>query len=132
MDLMAKEMQLYASYIYEVATFYSQFTFTPKGKVRISVCTGTACYVKGANNILAEFSHRLNMEPGQTREDGKYSLEGVRCIGACGLAPVVVINDEIHGNLHARDVERLLKEYPLRRWRHEAVKATNRIENFEA
>ena len=110
-DLLAKEMDVFSSYIYEVATFYSQFTFIPKGKVQISVCTGTACYVKGANDILQEFCHRLNLEPGQTSEDGKYSIEGVRCIGACGLAPVVTINGDIHGHVKASDVDRLLKAY---------------------
>lgn len=112
-DLMAHEMELFSSYIYEVATFYSQFTFIPKGKIRISVCTGTACYVKGANEIMNEFCHLLNLKPGETGSDGNYSIQGVRCIGACGLAPVVVINNDIHGNVKASEVEALLKEYPV-------------------
>lgn len=110
-DIMAIEMGVHSAEIYEVATFYAQFTFIPKGRVNISVCTGTACYVKGANNILQEFCSKLNLKPGETSADGAYSIQGVRCIGACGLAPVVQINDDIHGHLTVKDVQKLLRQY---------------------
>lgn len=110
-DMMSVEMGVHSAEIYEVATFYAQFTFIPKGRVNISVCTGTACYVKGANNILAEFCNKLGLKPGETSADGSYSIQGVRCIGACGLAPVVQINDDIHGHLTVKDVAKLLEQY---------------------
>ena len=84
--------------IYGVITFYSRFTLEPKGKYKISVCLGTACFVKGSQAILDRVKERLKIEPGQTTPDGMFSLDDVRCVGACGLAPVFMINDEVYGN----------------------------------
>ena len=84
--------------IYGVITFYSRFTLEPKGKYKISVCLGTACFVKGSQAILDRVKERLKIEPGKTTEDGMFSLDDVRCVGACGLAPVFMINDEVYGN----------------------------------
>ena len=84
--------------IYGVITFYSRFTLTPKGKYNISICLGTACYVKGSQKILDRAKERLKIEPGEVTEDGKFSIDEVRCVGACGLAPVFMVNDEVYGN----------------------------------
>ena len=97
--------------VYGVVTFYSQFSLKKKGKYRINVCMGTACYVKGANDILGKFLERLSSEVGECTPDGKFSLDSCRCIGACGLAPVVTINDEVYGRLTPEQVESILDEY---------------------
>lgn len=99
------------SEIYGVVTFYTQFSLNPKGKYKISVCMGTACYVKGAGQILEKFKERLGIEVGECTEDGLFSLEPCRCIGACGLAPVITINDDVYGKLVPDDVEGILKKY---------------------
>ena len=85
--------------IYGVATFYSQFTLQPKGKYTIGVCMGTACYVKGAQAVLDELSKEIGIKPGETSEDFVFTLEATRCLGACGLAPVIMINDDVYGRL---------------------------------
>lgn len=110
-DIIALELGVHSSEIYGVATFYSQFRFEPKGEIDISVCIGTACYVKGANDILTELTNLLDIKDGETSRDGKYSIEGVRCIGACGLAPVIKINGDIYGNVKAKDISNILKNY---------------------
>lgn len=97
--------------VYGVVTFYSQFSLKKKGKYKINVCMGTACYVKGANDILGKFLERLSIEVGECTSDGKFSLDSCRCIGACGLAPVVTINDEVYGRLTPEQVEEILNEY---------------------
>ena len=97
--------------VYGVATFYSQFTLTPKGKHQISVCMGTACYVKGSGKILEKISDILGIKSGECTPDGKFSLDGVRCIGACGLAPVITIGEDVYGRLNAEDVVDILKKY---------------------
>lgn len=97
--------------IYGVATFYSQFNLSPKGKYRISVCLGTACYVKGAGDIYNAFMEMLGIEGGECTPDGKFSLDACRCVGACGLAPVVMINDEVYGKLTVDDIPKLLAKY---------------------
>lgn len=97
--------------VYGVATFYSQFSLSPKGEYAISVCLGTACYVKGAANILESLSEQLGIEADECTADGKFSLSACRCIGACGLAPVMTINDEVYGRLETSDVEGILKQY---------------------
>ena len=97
--------------IYGIITFYSQFLLNPKGEVSISVCMGTACYVRGAGGILDKISENLNIKPGDTSSDGKYSLEGVRCIGACGLAPVITINGDVYGRLKTEDIDGILNKY---------------------
>lgn len=97
--------------VYGVVTFYTQFTLTPKGKYKVSICMGTACYVKGAGDILNKFKERLGIDAGQCTEDGLFSLDAARCIGACGLAPVITINEDVHGRLTADDVDGILAQY---------------------
>ena len=97
--------------IYGVATFYSQFSLNPKGQYKISVCLGTACYVKGAGAVFERLSEKLGIQSGECTADGKFSLEACRCIGACGLAPVMTINDEVYGRLVADDVDTILAKY---------------------
>ena len=100
--------------VYGVVSFYTQFSIYPKGQYQINVCMGTACYVKGANEVLDKFRTRLSIDVGECTEDGKFSLEACRCIGACGLAPVVTINDEVYGKLTADDVDGILDDYEAR------------------
>ena len=98
--------------VYGVVTFYSQFSLNPKGDVAIAVCLGTACYVKGSGEILDRIADNLKVKPGETSSDGKYSLEATRCIGACGLAPVMTINEDVYGRLSGPDdVEPILEKY---------------------
>lgn len=97
--------------VYGVSTFYSQFALSPKGKYNISVCLGTACYVKGSGDILNELTEQLGIGPEECTEDGKFSLTACRCIGACGLAPVLTVNDDVYGRLVVEDVETILKKY---------------------
>ncbi len=97
--------------IYGVVTFYAQFSLKPKGQYRISVCLGTACYVKGADKVLDRLKSELKMEVGDCSEDGKFSLDACRCIGACGLAPVITINDDVYGRLDESEVPGILAKY---------------------
>lgn len=99
------------SEVFGVATFYSQFSLTPKGKYNISVCLGTACYVKGSGKILEELSKELGIEAEECTEDGKFSLTACRCIGACGLAPVLTVNEDVYGRLVPEDVDKILAKY---------------------
>jgi NADP-reducing hydrogenase subunit HndA len=97
--------------IYGVITFYSRFTLKPKGKYNVAVCLGTACYVKGSEKILDKVKEILKIDVGQTTKDGKFSIEATRCIGACGLAPVFTVNDEVHGKATPELVEQVIKKY---------------------
>lgn len=97
--------------VFGVATFYSQFSLNPKGKYRISVCLGTACYVKGSGEIFNALREKLGIEGGECTPDGKFSLDACRCIGACGLAPVMSINDDVHGRLKVEDLDAILAKY---------------------
>ena len=97
--------------VYGVSTFYSQFALNPKGEISIGVCLGTACYVKGSGDILNKITEILGLPSGSTTPDGKYSLEATRCIGACGLAPVLTINNEVYGRLVPADMEGILAKY---------------------
>ena len=94
--------------IYGVITFYSRFTLKPKGKYNISVCLGTACYVKGSQKILDRLKERLKIEEGQTTEDGKFSIDTTRCVGACGIAPVFTVNDEVYGKATVKQLDEVL------------------------
>ncbi len=94
--------------IYGVITFYSRFTLEPKGEYTISVCLGTACYVKGSQKILDRLKERLKIEPGQTTEDGKISLDTTRCVGACGLAPVFTVNGDVYGKATVKKLDEVL------------------------
>ena len=97
--------------VYGVVSFYSFFTMEPKGRHSIRVCVGTACYVKGAQRLFDKLSSTLNVEKGGCTEDRRFSLETVRCLGVCGIAPVIVINEEAHGLLEAKTVEKILDPY---------------------
>ncbi len=97
--------------VYGVATFYAQFALSPKGKYNISVCLGTACYVKGAQQVLDKICEITGVDAGECSEDGKFSIEACRCIGACGLAPVMTINDDVYGKLTADMVPAILAKY---------------------
>ena len=110
-EVIASETGIPVAKIYGVVTFYSFFTMTPKGKHPISICMGTACYVRGAEKVLDEFKKELGLQVGQTTKDGKFSLSSLRCVGACGLAPVVLIGDKTYGRVAPDDVRNILKEY---------------------
>jgi len=97
--------------IYGVVTFYTQFSLNPKGKYKIQVCMGTACYVKGANHILDKLQEKLGIHVGDCTEDGLFSLEACRCIGACGLAPVIMINEDVYGRLVPDQIEEIIDKY---------------------
>ena len=94
--------------IYGVVTFYSRFTLKPKGKYHIAVCLGTACFVKGSENVLERAKERLGIDVGETTKDGKFSLEATRCIGACGLAPVFTVNGEVYGKATVKMMDEVL------------------------
>ena len=108
--IIARKLNIPASKVYGVVTFYSFFTMTPKGKHPISVCLGTACYVRGSEKLLEEIKRILNIEVGETTLDGKFSLDCLRCVGACGLAPVVTIGEKVYGRLQPKDVQKILEE----------------------
>ena len=107
----AKKLDLSPAKVYGVVSFYSYFTTEQKGEYKISVCLGTVCFVKGADKILAEFENILGIKSGETTSDLKFSLEGLRCVGACGLAPVVVVNGKVYGQVTVNQVKDIVNEY---------------------
>ena len=109
--IIARKLNIPASKVYGVVTFYSFFTMTPKGKHPISVCLGTACYVRGSEKLLEEIKRLLKIEVGETTPDGKFSLDCLRCVGACGLAPVVTIGEKVYGRLQPKDIQKILLEF---------------------
>ncbi len=109
--IVAQGLDVSLSEVYGVATFYSQFSLTPKGDYRISVCLGTACYVKGADKVLEAIEEELDIKSGQCTPDGRFSLDSARCIGACGLAPVMMINDDVYGRLTPAMIPEILNKY---------------------
>lgn len=109
--IIAQRMDVSLEEVYGVASFYSQFSLNPKGEVAIAVCLGTACYVKGSGDIIERITTKLGLEAGATSPDGKYSLEATRCIGACGLAPVMTVNGDVYGRLKKEDVDGILEKY---------------------
>jgi NADP-reducing hydrogenase subunit HndA len=108
--IVAEKLEIPVSRVYGVVTFYAFFTEKPKGKYPISVCLGTACYVRGSEKLLDEFKRILGIEVGETTPDGKFSLDCLRCVGACGLAPVVMIGEKVYGRLQATEVRKILDE----------------------
>ena len=110
-NMIAEGMQVPLEKVYGVATFYAQFSLSPKGKYNISVCLGTACYVKGSGDLFDKISERLGIGADECTEDGKFSLTACRCIGACGLAPVLTVNDDVYGRLSVDDVDDILAKY---------------------
>lgn len=109
--LVAQHLEIPLEEVYGVSTFYSQFTLNPKGKYKISVCLGTACYVKGSGDIYDRLQQRLGIQGGQCTPDGKFSLEACRCVGACGLAPVMTVNEDVYGKITPDDVDDILAKY---------------------
>jgi NADH:ubiquinone oxidoreductase subunit E len=106
----ADRLKLHLSEVYGVISFYSFFTDTPVGKFKINICTGTACFVKGSGAILDEFKRYLSLDEGETSKDLKFSLGGLRCVGACSLAPVVMVNDKVYGNVTKSMVPKIISE----------------------
>lgn len=107
----SEKLNIPYSKVYGVVTFYSFFSTSEKGKYVINVCTGTACFVRGAGEVLAEFEKKLGIHQGETTADGKYTIDTLRCVGACGLAPVVSVNGKVYGHFKKKDVDKLIQEY---------------------
>ena len=110
-ELVAKELGIPVSRVYGIVSFYSFFTMTPKGEHPISVCLGTACYVRGAEKVLDELKRQLGINVGEVTPDGKFSLTCLRCVGACGLAPVIEVGDKVYGRMTPDRVKDVLAEY---------------------
>lgn len=110
-EVVAMELNMPVAQVYGIVSFYSFFTMQPKGEYPISICLGTACYVRGAEKVLDEFKRQLNINVGETTKDGKFSLNCLRCVGACGLAPVVMVGDKVYGRLTPDNVKDIIAEY---------------------
>lgn len=111
METIAAVLGVKPSEVYGVATFYSQFSLKPVGEYKVSVCMGTACYVKGAGEVLAKLKSTLGVDIGQTTPDGKFSIEASRCIGCCGLAPVLTVNEHVYGKVDVKQIEDIVEKY---------------------
>lgn len=109
--LVAEKLRIHASQVYGVVTFYNFFSMKPKGKFPINVCLGTACYVRGSGELFEELKNILGIDDNETSKDGLFSLHSVRCIGACGLAPVIMIGEKVHGRVKKEDIPKILEEY---------------------
>lgn len=109
--IVAEELGVSLSEVYGVVSFYSQFTIVPKGQFKIGVCMGTACYVKGSGDLLSEVEKQLGIKAGGITPDGKWSIEATRCIGCCGLAPVMTVNDDVYGRITTKEVKGILAKY---------------------
>ncbi len=107
----AEKLNISAAKVYGVVTFYSFFNMEPKGQYKINICLGTACFVRGSSSILDEFKQQLNIETGKTTEDGLFSLDALRCVGACGLAPVLSVNGKVYGRVKKEDVKTIIEEH---------------------
>jgi len=110
-EVIAKELKMSVAKVYGVVTFYSFFTMIPQGEFPISICMGTACYVRGAEQVLSEFKRQLKVEVGESTGDGKFSINCLRCVGACGLAPVVTVGEKVFGRVAPSDVKKIIAEY---------------------
>lgn len=113
-EAISKYLEIEMAEIYGVITFYSRFTLKPKGKYNVAVCLGTACFVKGSEKLLDTAKEALKIKEGETTADGKFSLEATRCIGACGLAPVFTVNDEVYGKATPELMKKVIEEYKLK------------------
>lgn len=109
--IISEELDIPLEKIYGVVTFYSQFSLNPKGQYKISVCLGTACYVKGSGDVLERVKLKLGIDNGGCTPDGKFSLDATRCLGCCGLAPVLTVNDDVYGRLTPDDVDDIIAKY---------------------
>ena len=112
--IIAEKMGVPLEEVYGVVSFYAQFSLNPKGKYKISVCLGTACYVKGSGDVFDRLSRTLGISSGECTPDGRFSLEACRCVGACGLAPVMTVNDEVYGRLVPDAIDGILADYQNR------------------
>jgi len=110
-QIIAEGLNIPMAEVYGVVTFYTQFSTNPKGKYKVAVCLGTACYVKGSQDLVDRISQRLGIGVGECTPDGKFSLDATRCIGACGLAPVLTVNDDVYGRLVVDDIDGILDKY---------------------
>ena len=110
-EILAEGLHTTLSEVYGVTTFYSQFSLQPRGEYVVGVCLGTACYVKGSQKVLDKVQDELKTRVGKTTQDGKFTLQATRCLGACGLAPVMMINDEVYGRLTPDDIPAILDKY---------------------
>jgi NADH-quinone oxidoreductase subunit E/NADP-reducing hydrogenase subunit HndA len=110
-ELVSEKTGIPVAEIYGVVSFYSYFSLTPKGKYVIGVCLGTACYVKGSQAVIDKFSELLNIKPGETTEDGLFTLDALRCIGACGIAPAVSINGKVYSKVSVNQVQGIIDSY---------------------
>lgn len=110
-SIIAEGLDVSLSEVYGIATFYSQFSLSPKGDNQISVCMGTACYVKGADKIVQALEEKLSIKTGECTTDGIFSLDTTRCIGACGLAPVMMINEDVYGKVDVKELDDILAIY---------------------
>lgn len=109
--MISKDLDIPLAEVYGVVTFYSQFSLVPKGEFDVSICMGTACYVRGAQDIVDAVVKELGIGVDQTTPDMKFSISETRCLGACGLAPVLVVNDDVYGRLSAKDVKAVIEKY---------------------
>lgn len=107
----SEKLNIPASQVFGVVSFYSYFTTEPRGEYVVNICMGTACFVRGSGKVLTEFEKKLNIRSGQTTPDGKFTVGSLRCVGACGLAPVVMVNEKVYGNVTPEDVDNILAEY---------------------
>lgn len=110
-EIISEGLKVPLAEVYGIVTFYAQFSLNPKGKYQIGVCLGTACYVKGSGDILEKIKQILGIDVGECTPDGKFSIDATRCIGACGLAPVLTVNEDVYGRLTVDDVEDIIKKY---------------------
>lgn len=110
-EVVANELNISVAQVYGVVTFYSFFTMIPKGEHPISICLGTACYVRGSEKVLDEFKKELKIQVGETTPDGKFSISCLRCVGACGLAPVVMVGEKVYGRVSPESVKDIIGEY---------------------
>lgn len=110
-EVIANELKTGVAKVYGVVTFYSYFTMIPQGEFPISICMGTACYVRGAEQVLSEFKRQLKVEVGESTQDGKFSINCLRCVGACGLAPVVTVGEKVFGRVAPSEVKKIIAEY---------------------
>ena len=111
MLFISEKLEIPASKVYGVVSFYSYFATVPKGRAQVKVCTGTACFVRGAQAIADQFSKELGLKMGETTPDRKFSLEGLRCVGACGLAPLVLVGEKVYGKISVDDVSKIISEH---------------------
>lgn len=111
LDIIAAHLNISSAKVYGVATFYNQFRLLPVGKHIVRVCRGTACHVRGSKLLLDNFAGALKIKPGETTPDGEFTLETVACLGACSIAPVVTVDDDFHGAVQPRNIEKILKQY---------------------